>query len=266
LPADVLVLDLEDSVPAGEKVAARAAVAAAASELAMTGAVVFVRVNAASTGLQEDDLRAVVVPGVAGISMSKPERAEDVRRMDALLTELEGTRGLPEGGLRLVVWAELPLGVLNAYEIAAASPRVVALSFGGEDFLTEMGIRRTGDAREFAHARAQIAIAARAAGVLAIDTPDANFGDLDAFEADARRARGLGFLAKYCIHPNQLEVVNRVFAPSPEEVAEAKRILAAYAEGARLGLGAVALDGRMIDAPVVLRAERLLARAGLTVP
>src|SRR5438094_4070218 len=211
LPADVLVLDLEDSVPAGQKEAARANVAAAAGELAMAGAAVFVRVNAAGTGLQEDDLRAVVVPGVAGISMSKPERAEDIRRMDKFLATLERERGLPEGGLRLVVWAELPLGVLNAYAIAAASPRVLALSFGGEDFLTEMGIKRTGAAAELTHARAAIAIAARAAGVLAIDTPDANFSDLAAFAADTRRALGLGFLAKYCIHPSQIPVVNEVF-------------------------------------------------------
>jgi citrate lyase subunit beta/citryl-CoA lyase len=217
LPADVLVLDLEDSVPAGQKDAARANVAAAAGELAMTGATVFVRVNAAGTGLQEDDLRAVVVPGVAGISMSKPERSDDVQRMDTFLTTLEREHGLPVGGLRLVVWAELPLGVLNAYTIAGASPRVLALSFGGEDFLTEMGIKRTGDAAELAHARAAIAIAARAAGVLAIDTPDANFSDLSAFAADARRARGLGFGAKYCIHPSQIPIVNEVFTPVPGE-------------------------------------------------
>src|SRR5207253_506512 len=107
---------------------------------------------------------------------------------------------------------------------------------------------------------ASIAIAARAAGVLAIDTPDANFSDLAAFETDARRARNLGFLAKYCIHPSQIPIVNRVFAPAPAEIAEAGRIVQAYEDGLRQGLGAIALDGKMIDALVAARARRLLAR------
>lgn len=258
VPADAICLDLEDSVPWEEKPNAREAVKGAIATMPRTGYLLIVRVNPLHSGLLEDELAAVVQPGLDGISLPKAESAETVRKVDAYLAELEKARGLPVGQVKIIPWIETALGLTNAYEICTASPRLIGASFGAEDFTTDMGIRRTKASKEIEWPRAAMAVACRAADILAIDTPVQDYSDLQHLEEDARFALSLGYRGKYCIHPNQIEVVNRVFAPAPEEVEEARRIISAYEEGEAKGLGAVGLEGVAIDWPIYVRARRLL--------
>ncbi len=260
--ADVVCLDLEDSIPWDEKPRARQMAREAIPEMPRAGYLLFVRVNGLHTGLLEQELDAIVGPALDGISLPKTDSAWTVRRADAYLTELEKARGLPVGQVKIVPWIETAIGLINAYEICAASPRVIGASFGAEDFATDMGFERTSESKEIEYPRAAMAIACRAANVLAIDTPEPDYADLEHLERDSRFARSLGYRGKYCIHPSQVEVVNRVFSPAPEEVEEARQVVDAFEkDGIAKGMAAIAVDGRMIDTPIYLRARNLLSRA-----
>ena len=164
-PTDVLVPDMEDSVPPMEKLAARNIIAEVLPRLAQGGHRVVVRVNGLDTGLLEDDLEAAVTPHTYGINVGKVEGAWDVEQVDRILTVLEAKKGLERGRLKLVLWIESAKAVLNAYAIATASPRVIAVAFGAEDFTADMGIQRTHEASEVYLPRAMVALAAKAAGV-----------------------------------------------------------------------------------------------------
>ena len=148
---------------------------------------------------------------------------------------------------------------MNAPAICSASPRLIGAAMGGEDYATDLGVTRTAEGEELRYPRAVMANACAAAGIVAIDTPTAEFQDMERFRLDLQIARGLGYRGKFCIHPTQVEEANRTFAPAEEEIAWARRVLEASADGKRQGIGAVALDGVMIDDPVVDRAEKLLA-------
>jgi citrate lyase subunit beta/citryl-CoA lyase len=261
-PADVICLDLEDSVAAGDKLKARSLVAGAIAEVAAAVKMLIVRVNGLDTGMLEDDLAAVVQPGVAGISLPKATSPEVVRQVDHYLTLLERMRGLPPGAIKLLPWIESAAAVLRCEAIVTASPRVIAASFGAEDFTSDLGIPRQRENAQLAAARAHVALACKAAGVIPLDTPDPEYRDLDWLAADTRLSRDLGYEGRYCIHPAQLEIVNAGYLPTDDEIAHAQRVVAAYEDAERRGLGAVGLDGVMIDAPIVTRARRLLARAG----
>ncbi|MBI4216379.1 MAG: HpcH/HpaI aldolase/citrate lyase family protein [Chloroflexi bacterium] len=260
-PTDALVLDLEDAVIPTEKATARRLVKEALPRLEVKDKLVFVRVNSFASGLAEDDLRAVVCPGLDGISLPKGESPADIEKLDRLLLSLERERGLPMGRLQVIPWIESARAVLDARLIAGASPRVVALAFGAEDFTIDMGIPRSQEGFEVLWARSQVAVAARAARVKALDTPYMNFRDNEGLLRETRLVRQLGFGGKFVIHPSQIETVHQVFVPTAAEVEEAKRIVAAFAEAAAKGMGAVALDGRVVDIPIVERARRLLALA-----
>ncbi|MGQ9573294.1 MAG: HpcH/HpaI aldolase/citrate lyase family protein [Dehalococcoidia bacterium] len=258
VPADVICLDLEDSVPWNEKPKAREVVKEAIPSMPRTGYLLIVRVNPLGSGLMEEELAAVVQPGLDGISLPKADSAQTVRQVDAYLTELEKMQGLPVGQVKIIPWIETAIALVNAYEICSASPRLIGASFGAEDFTTDLGIRRTKASKEIEWPRAAMAIACRAANILAIDTPVQDYADLEYLEADSRFALSLGYRGKYCIHPSQIEIVNRIFAPTPEEIEEARKIIQAYEEGEAQGLGAVGLEGVVIDWPVYVRARRLL--------
>ncbi len=257
-PADAAILDLEDGVLTGEKIAARAVVRRALEAGGFEPQVIL-RINALTSGLAEADLREAFGPGVAAVCLPKAETAGDVARLAALLAELEGERGLPAGSLGICLMVETALGVLNAYAMAQASPRVRALCLGGEDLAHDLGAVRTQAGAELAHARAQMLLAARAAGALAVDTIWTDLTDPDGLLAEARQARHLGYSGKLVIHPAQIEPVHRAFTPSEEEVAHARRVLAAFEAAEARGDGILALDGRMIDAPVVARAREIVA-------
>jgi citrate lyase subunit beta/citryl-CoA lyase len=275
LSADAVMLDLEDGVPPGEKLAARAIVYQAL-EAGVYGPHVVLRINAFATGLAEADLRETFAAGsrlaagsrsaagIGSVCLPKAETAGDVDRLAALLAAMEEQWGLPPGEVGILLMVETALGVLNAYALASATPRVRALCLGGEDLARDLGAVRTKEGLELAHARAQMVLAARAAGAQAIDTIWTDLADASGLLAEARQARQLGYSGKLVIHPAQIEPVHLAFTPTEAEVAYARRVLDAFATAEARGDGVIALDGQMIDTPVVARAREVLAqqRAG----
>lgn len=261
LRPDAYVPDLEDSVPEAEKDNARNTVAAYLPRLASAGPPVIPRVNPIDTGLLEQDLAAMVGPNIFALSVGKVRDAADVERVSRLVEAQERKAGLQVGRVRLVIWIEIAAAVVHAYEICSASPRVLAVAFGAEDFTNDMGIERTEDDSEVAYPRRVVCIAARAAGVLALDTPYVGFRDPEGLRRDSQLARRYGFRGKFAIHPSQIDIINESFAPTPGETEAARRVVAAFEEAERSGRGATSLDGKLIDVPVVKRARGLLELA-----
>ncbi len=261
LSPDAFIPDMEDSVPAAEKAAARGTIAGRLPRLAETGIPVIPRVNDLESGLIEDDLAAVVGPHVLGISVGKIDSAEDVRRVARLLDSLEPAAGLESGSIRLIPWIETARGIVNAYEICAASPRIIAAAFGAEDFTNDMGIERSGTDHEIAYPRAAVSVAARAARVTALDTPFFRYRDTDGLRLDALTARGLGFRGKFAIHPAQVRPIIEAFSPTEREIENARRVVEAFEQAESAGRASTSLDGMVIDVPVARRARALLETA-----
>lgn len=260
LRPDVVILDLEDGVAIGEKDAARRMVAEALDGGGFQ-ARVCVRINAFSTGLTEADLVATVKAPVETVLLPKVEVAADIERVATLLGELEADTGRPAGSTRVLAMVETALGVLNALYIARASERMSALCFGAEDFSRDIGAIRTKEGEEVAHARAQMLLAARATGMVAVDTPFTDISDDEGFLAETRRMRAMGYSGKLLIHPRQIDLTHQAFAPTEAEIAHARRVVEAFDQAQAEGTGAIALDGQMIDAPVVARAREILSHA-----
>ena len=261
LTADVIVLDLEDSVPPAEKAQAREIVRRAIPSLMTAGQTVHVRVNPVSSGLTRDDLAAVVCPELSGITLPKTESAQDVRDVDVLIREQEMEHEVKAGTLALIPTIESAVGVLNCEEICRASTRLVAVTLGADDYTADLGTHRTREGRELDYARQVMVVCARAVDIVALDTPFADFRDEEGLIRETEWVRSLGFKGKYLIHPGQVEPVNRIFRPTVEEVAYARKVSAAFDEALAQGLGAVQVEGRMVDAPVAKRARRLLELA-----
>ena len=256
--ADVILLDLEDSVPPEEKARARSIVKNWIPKIAGNGSKVYVRINPIEGGLAQDDLGAVIIRGIDGISQPKPSTGQDIRKVAEMLTRLEKERGLPEGHIRILPWIETSLGLINAYDIASSSPRINGVIFGANDLVLETGMIRSEDGYELLYPRTKIVIAAKAAGVSAIDTPYNNFKDDKGLIREANLARKLGFTGKFAIHPNQIDIVNRIFRPTEEEIAYAKKVVAAFEEARAKGFASASLDGKMIDIPIAQRALNVL--------
>lgn len=257
-PADILVPDMEDSVPIGEKDAARDVVADMLPVLDQAGQRSVVRINALDTGLLEEDMRAAATPHTYGINVGKVETPWDVHEVDKILTALEVKKGLELGKIRLVLFIESAMAVINAYSICSASPRVVAVAFGAEDFTVDMGTERTEEGSEVLMPRAMVAIAARAANVVPLDMVYTNFRDEVGLRRDIQLGKSLGYKGKFAIHPSQVQPINEMYSPLPEEIEYAKRVVAAFEEAESQGKGATSLDGKMIDVPIVKRARSLL--------
>jgi citrate lyase subunit beta/citryl-CoA lyase len=257
--ADCVQLDLEDSVPAAEKDAARLRVPAAAARVRAGGADVVVRINR-PIALAVRDIEAAVGPDVDGLAITKVDSPAHVQLLDELAGELEAKAGLAHGHTLFIVMIETPAAFFQMREIASASPRVAAMNIGGEDFALECGMEPTDEA--LFHPKQQMIIAARAAGVLPLGYIGtvADFSDPDRFRAMLQRSRSLGFEGASCIHPSQVPMVNEAYTPRAEEVAYARRIVEANEVAVRSGRGSFGIDGRMIDLPVVKRARRTLAR------
>jgi citrate lyase subunit beta/citryl-CoA lyase len=259
--ADAIVIDLEDAVPRGEKRTARTLVRTLLPKMIASGVPVFVRVNNVRTGLTRDDVMAAVRPGLAGVVHPKTDAPQDLRDLDVLLREAELKHKVRPGDIRVMPLIESPIAVLHCEAIALASDRVMALSLGGEDYATALGVKRDAGGAALAHARGVIVTVAAAFGMLAIDTPFADIKDARGLAAEAKLAQAIGFKGKYLIHPDQTAPVNAVFSPSPDDLAYAGRVVAAAALAAKRRRGAVALDGAMIDAPIVARARDVIALA-----
>lgn len=256
--ADALILDLEDSVHPAEKDAARLLVRNALRCVDFRGAERMVRINAGAAG--EADLDAVVPETPDLILIPKVEDPEQVRRVDAQVTGLLSACGETRP-LWLMPILESALGIERAFEIAHASPRVAALTLGLEDYTADLGVVKTPEGSESLYARQRAVVAAKAAGLQAIDSVYGDVGDMAGLAAWGARSRQLGFEGMGCVHPRQIEVIHRAFAPSPEEIRKALSIEAAFREAEAKGLGVVSLGSKMIDPPVVLRARRLVERA-----
>ena len=259
---DAFVPDMEDSVPEAEKANARQTIAAFLPGLAESGVPVVPRVNALDTGLAADDLAAVVGPYIYGVSIGKIDVPGDIRAVSELIGRLEREAGLEEGRIRLIPWLESARAIVHCYEICRASPRLVGVAFGGEDFTHDMGIERLEDESEVAFARSQLCIAARAAELLALDTPYFRFRDEDGLRANSAAAKQTGFKGKFAIHPAQIEAINAAFSPSAGQIDYARRVVAAFEVAERIGRGSTSLDGKVIDVPVVKRARALLELVG----
>ena len=260
----VLVPDMEDSVPDAEKAVARSRVGDWLSRHSTHPARLMPRINSLETAWFEDDLDAAVVPGVWGISIGKIRSAADICAVTSALTRAERRAGVDVGSLRLIPWIESALAVENCFEICLASERIAGIAFGGEDYTADLGIERLDDESNLTYARSRICNAAHAAGVAALDTPFFQFRDQAGLEASCLAAKRLGFTGRFAIHPAQIDPINTAFEPSAAEIAEAERIVAAFAKAEQLGRGSTSLDGRVIDVPVVKRARELLASIGET--
>ena len=261
LRPDAFVPDMEDSVPWDEKSTARVVTAAYVPQLAKSGAPVIPRVNSLDTGLLEEDLAAVIGPRCFGVSVGKIDNASILEQVVLLVQRAELRSGMPLGSTRLVPWIESAEAIVNAYDICRASDRVIAVALGAEDFTNDMEIARRDDDAELAFARSAIAVAARAAGVLALDTPFFAFRDPEGLRSNSEMSRGIGFKGRFAIHPAQLETINDVYSPSEEEVSQALRVIEAFEEAVAMGRGSTSLDGKVVDVPVVKRAQALLDQA-----
>lgn len=261
LDADVLVLDLEDSVPEAEKEKARSIVKGAIPAVAKSGAQVYVRINDWRTGMTEDDLDAIVREGLDGVVLAKTESGEDVTRLDEKLTELEAERGLEPGSIAAQLLIETAKGVINAYEAAIASERVNSLVFGAVDYTRDMRIRLTREGDEVLVARCWTAIAARAAGHIAIDPPYPSFRDTEGFIKHSEQGRQLGFEGRMLIHPAQIEPSHKAYAPTEEEVEYAKEVVDVFEKAVEEGRASVPLHGEMIDVAVYRTQLDVLGKA-----
>ena len=257
--ADIVMVDLEDSVPPGEKAAACELAVEWVPRLAAAGRRVMVRVNSLDTGLAADELAAVVGPDLAGISIGKGNTSWDLEQVDRLLTPLEAGAGMAAGSIKVVPWIETAMAIVHVYEMAQASQRIVGIAFGAEDYTNDMGVIRNDFGEECYYARSAVAVAARAAGVGALDGPFVGFRDPDGLRQDAGTARQMGYTGKFAIHPAQIDIINETFSPNPDDVAYARRVVAAWDEAEAAGRGSLSIDGRMVDVPVVKRAQNLLA-------
>jgi len=258
---DAYVPDMEDSVPDAEKENARHLITSCLPAISARGPLVIPRVNSLDSGWIEADLAAVVGPDIHGVTVGKIQTTDDIDAISAIISRLENKAGLQAGSIKLIPWIETARAVVHCYEICRASPRIIAAAFGAEDYTDDMGIERTEDELEILHARNSVCIAARAAGVLALDTPYFRYQDQQGLRDNVRSAKRYGFKGKFAIHPAQIEAINAGFSPSESEIENARSVIAAFEQAERSGRGSTSLHGKVIDVPVVKRARALLELA-----
>jgi citrate lyase subunit beta/citryl-CoA lyase len=258
--ADAISIDLEDAVLESQKGAARATVREFLGRLpAAAGKTVIVRVNDMTTPHFQSDLEAVIAPALGMVNVPKLESADQVRQASEAIARLERERGITQP-IGILANIESPFGLLRAADIACADRRVRALQVGFGDLFEPLSIDR-GDTNAKRHVQFMVRIAAGAAGIDAYDGAFSNVADLPGFRAEADDARRLGFAGKSCIHPTQVSTANDVFQPSEAECAFARKVLEAWKDAEARGVGAIVVEGRMIDKPNVVRAREILARA-----
>ena len=257
---DGIILDLEDSVGPDEKHSARLLVRNALRTINFYGAEKMVRINQLPMGLE--DLKFVVPHKVNVVLIPKCESANTVKRVEEEINAIMKERKLRDK-IFLMPIIESALGIVNAYEIASASDQICALTIGLEDYTADIGVERTLDGKESIYARSVIVNAAKAANIQAIDSVFSDIDDFDALRKSVLEAKSLGFEGKGCIHPRQIKIVHDAFAPTEKEIEKAQKIVEAFEEAKKQGLGVVSLGSKMIDAPVVKRAIKTLNLAKL---
>lgn len=263
---DMVLIDLEDAVPPAQKAEARAGVAGKLAQLENSR--VLVRVNAIDSQFVAADLKAVVAAAPAGLMVPKVQSAADVERIDRMILATEKAAGLEAGSLPVIALIESAQGVVNVDAIAQAgreTGRVHTAAFGAADYTLDLGASISAGGEELIYPRSRVCLACRAAGLEPpIDTPFlADLKDLAALETDAKRSKQFGFQGKLCIHPIQIEVVNRVFSPSQAEIEFAVQVVAAFEAAEAEGQGAIQVAGKLVDLPVVEEARRIMRLADL---
>ena len=263
--ADSVIFDVEDSVTVAEKDSARELVYHALKTLTFP-CEIGVRINHISTPWGYDDLEYLLPAKPDYIRLPKGESGEEIKDIDRIITEAEARQGFEAGSIKLMVSIESPKGLRNAYEIASASPRLLAIAIGGEDFAAALKTEKTRGniftgGRELFVARSMIVFAAREAGIQAIDSVFSDLRDEETLRNEVMLIKELGFDGKSCINPRQIDIIHQVFTPSAAEIDYACRVLAVFEAAAAKNSGVIALDGKMIDMPMVIRAGRVLANA-----
>ena len=261
LGSDAVIFDLEDAVAPDQKDAARILVRNTMRYMDFRGCEIIVRINSIDTPYWKQDIDTILPYKPNLILLPKTGSAEDVRQADAYITEVEAKLGMEKNTVGLMPLIETALGVENAFAIATAASRVEALFLGAEDLTADLRCKRTKEGREIDYARSRMVVAARAAGVEVYDTPFTDVNDDEGIVADASYAKSLGFTGKASISPRHIEAINTVFSPTKAEIAYAYEVLEAIALAKEQGKGAIALRGKMIDAPIVNRAKQTIAAA-----
>src|SRR5215470_10424065 len=273
LSVDAILMDIEDGVAPAAKDTARKQIAASLDQVAarkkedssFRTPARFVRINAVGHERMHADLEQVIRPGLEGLAVPKTETVEEVKVVERILDEREPQMGIRSGSVRLLIALESPKGLMNAYAIATASPRVIGLLFGAEDFSRELSLplRREGEARDLIYARSALVTAAACAHVQAVDGVWPDLQDTEGLKVFALQSRRLGFSGISIIHPAQVEIANAAFTPAADEVDYAQRVLKAFDEARARGEGAVAFGGQLLDLPIVDRARQTLELAEL---
>lgn len=259
--ADVVIIDLEDAVPYMLKAETRPLVREKLVQHKNRN--IFVRVNGLDTEFFQEDLDELVVESLGCIIIPKIEHPEHIREANRLLFEAEEKKGVLTGNISIIALIESALGVERAFQIVSEKTepnRLFTVAFGAADFALDMGIEITKTGDEISYPRARLAVACQAAGMNPpLDTPFMiDLKDIEALEADAKRAKQFGFQGKLCIHPNQVEACNKIFSPTKKEIAYAKRVVQAFNEAESSGTAAIQVDGKFVDYPVVERSKRIL--------
>lgn len=258
--ADSIMFDLEDAVSLKEKDSARVLVHSALKTFDYGNIEIVVRINALDAGGAED-IEAMVLAGVDVIRLPKTETAQDIIDVEAVITEVEQQNDIPVGTTKMMAAIESAEGVLNAPAIAKSSTRLIGIALGAEDYVTNMKTRRHPDGQELFFARSMILHAARAAGIAAIDTVYSDVDNTEGFEAEVRLIKQLGFDGKSVINPRQIPLVNTIYAPTEKEIQNAKEVIWGIREAEAKGSGVISVNGKMVDKPIVERAERVIALA-----
>ena len=260
LGVDCICMDMEDGVAVNRKAEARVTIAKALQELDFGKSEKLARINSVGTGWERDDIDAVLPFHPDGIVIPKIESLDQIKWGSRIIEAAELKYGWPLNSIRMLVGVETAKGILNLKEIAS-HPRLDGIIFGGEDFAASVGARRTRDATELLYARQSVVVACAAFGLQAIDIVYIDFKDAEGLHAEAEQGAGFGFSGKQVIHPNQVQVTQEAFTPSDAAVAEARRIVETFEASQKEGKGAYALDGKMIDMPLLKNAQKVLERA-----
>lgn len=260
--ADSIMFDLEDSVSIDQKDSARLLVYNMLKSDIYSSETV-VRINTLESGLGYKDINAMVRGGIEVIRLPKTSTASEIKAVEREIEKVEKKIGKEIGTTKMMAAIECPLGVINSYSIAKASDRLIGIALGAEDFVTSMKTKRSKDGIELLTARTQLVLAARAANIAAIDTVFSDVEDKKTFKSEVREIKKLGFDGKSVINPRQIDIVHNIYKPSVKEIDFAKRVIYAIKEANEKGSGVISLDGKMIDKPIVERAQRVLNLSGI---
>ena len=256
--ADCIMFDLEDSVSTNEKDAARHLVHEALRTFDYNGKEIIVRINALDTEMGVQDLEAIVCTGRAAVRLPKTEKAQDIIDCEHEIARIEKKCMFVEGSTKMMAAVETAKGVLNAQEIALASERLIGIALGAEDYVTDLGTTRSSSGIELLFGRSMVLLAARAAGIDAIDTVYSDINNEDGFREETAHIKQLGFDGKSVIHPRQIRIVHEIFSPTMDEIEKAVAIMEAVHDAHCKGSGVASLNGKMIDKPIALRAQRII--------